>query len=166
MGVTSNIVAALNEDALHPAFLQFARRISAVHLPFTPGNAPWTFEGALRAGTNVTTEVTVGHGEQGSNPFLHTYHPDHDNLNATFDTPMDQGWESYTITRNIKLTVFPPNEDFDALTASSDTLLGKYEEFIAIKGVEVPSVGPETKDFDVAGVFMLKQLSDVSSLTE
>ena len=35
----------------------------------------------------MATTVTLSYNDQASNPFLHTYHPDHDNLDATFSTP-------------------------------------------------------------------------------
>jgi hypothetical protein len=44
--------------------------------------------------------------DHASNPFLRTYHPDHDNLDATFKQELPQGSESYTdLTRETALSV-------------------------------------------------------------
>ena len=40
---------------------------------------------------SLTTTVTMPYNDQAANPFLHTDHPDHDNLNATFNGQQDRG---------------------------------------------------------------------------
>jgi hypothetical protein len=38
------------------------------------------------------------------NPFMHRYHPDHDNLDERFEKVLPEGKESFTITRELGLT--------------------------------------------------------------
>ena len=72
-------IVATKESLLDPKELASARRISAAHLPFTAANAGWPFSGPLALTANITATATVNYDDQVSNPFLHTYHPDHDN---------------------------------------------------------------------------------------
>jgi len=154
------------EELLDPAQLAHARRISAVHLPWSASNVPWPGVGALRAGTNVQVVVTVTH-EDSANPFLHLYHPDHDNLNATFDQRVPRGEESYDIRREITLTPRAPADDFDSLTRGHDTIVGEYLERITLTGRTKPGrPQPESRTFEVRGRFELTRISDLETLTQ
>ena len=44
---------------------------------------------------SVTVTVPIDYRDQSSNPFLHTYHPDHDNLDPTFSHYEE---EAYRVT--------------------------------------------------------------------
>jgi hypothetical protein len=156
----SNMILATQEKLLDPQRLAEAKRISAVHLPWTEANTPWEFSGALTQGTNVTATVALSYDNQASNPFLHTYHPDHDNLNAAFDTALPVGQESYSVVRQITLTVTPPRDEFDSLTSGSQTLTGLYEEAITIQ-----AKGSESRRFDVQGSFSLTRITDIATLS-
>ena len=96
------------ESLLDPAQLARARRISSVHLPWSAANVPWSCAGELRAGSALGPTVSVGYADPASNPFVHGYHPDHDNLNATFDGPVARGEESYAVDRRITLRLRRP----------------------------------------------------------
>jgi hypothetical protein len=86
------------------------------------------------------------------NPFVHTYHPDHDNLNATFTA---SAAESYTVTRNCTFTI-----DNSKSTASS--LVGSYTE--TITGLlKNSSQNPGT--LSVSGTFTMRRVSEISTLT-
>jgi hypothetical protein len=156
----SNMVLATSESLLDPQRLAEAKRISAVHLPWTEANTPWEFDGALKQGTTVTTTVTLGYDDQASNPFLHTYHPDHDNLNAAFEQLLPVGQESYSVVRQITLTATAPRDEFDSLTSGSQTLTGIYEEEITIQ-----AKGTESRRFDVQGSFSLTRITDIATLS-
>jgi len=104
--------------------------------------------------------VTLPFSDQAANPFLHTYHPDHDNLNATFDGAQPQGVESYTVERVIRLIVQPPANDFASIVSQGDTLTGNYEETITLK-----ALAPNSREFRVSGGFTLKRISPVPTLT-
>jgi hypothetical protein len=160
VGLATNPVVATRESFLLPGQLAAARRISAVHLPTTEANVPWNFAGEMRAGTNLTTTVEVSFDDQASNPFLHTYHPDHDNLDASFETPLTQGAESYGVRRQITLTFIAPPGDFESLTRGGARLTGHYAEVVTFLG----KPGPQ-RSYTVRGVFVLNQVTDIATLT-
>lgn len=161
----TNVVVANGEGALHPAYLKNARRITATHLPWTSNNAVWALSGRLGQVSNLTANVTVAYDDQASNPFLHTYHPDHDNLNATFNAVLPQGAESYRIERAITLLVQPPANDFSSLVAAASTFNGEYREIVTLKGLARAGGTNDTRQFEVRGAFTLKRVTDVPTLT-
>jgi len=156
--VNSNSILATVESALDPAQLGTARRITAVHFPWTPTNQDWHFVGQLLPGGSLTTKLTVNYDDQASNPFLHTYHPDHDNLDSTFRYQQPIGVESYQIDRQITLQVAPSANDFNSLTHFGQTFSGFYYETITLTGA-----GART--FNAAGWFSLNRLSPIATLT-
>ncbi len=161
----TNVVVATKESALSAAYLKDARRITATHLPWTETNAPWTFTGRLRAQTNLTTTVLLPYDDQASNPFLHTYHPDHDNLKPGFKEVQPQGAESYEVERRITLNVAPPLDDFSSLVASGDSITGEYLETILLRGLARAGGTNDTRQFQVRGAFSLNRVSEVPTLT-
>jgi len=161
----TNPVVANSEAALNRNLLGQARRISAAHLPWTQANTPWAFNGKLGQATDLTAIVTLGYNDQASNPFVHTYHPDHDNLDSTFRNVLAQGSESYSAERVITLHVSPPANDFAAITAGGRTLTGNYEETITLKGLARAGGQFDTRQFEVRGVFTLNHISDIPTLT-
>jgi hypothetical protein len=165
LDANTNEVVATKESALKPELLSTARRISAPHLPWTSGNQPWPFNGKLQVQSNLTALVTVGYNDQPSNPFVHTYHPDHDNLNSTFTAVLPQGSESYAVERTIRLSFTPPGNDFQSLTSASRTLAGDYSETVVLKGLARSGGSFETREFEVRGAFTLSHVSDVPQLT-
>jgi len=161
----TNSVVAQKEAALNLNYLSQARRISATHLPWTSTNLAWAFNGRFRQTTNLTTTVSLDYNDQASNPFLHTYHPDHDNLDENFSTVRPQGSESYTVQRNIRLTVQPPADDFASLTAGAQTITGEYGETITVLGLARGGGTNDTRNFEVRGIFSLNCISEVPTLT-
>ncbi len=160
IGLASNVVAATQESLLLPSRRSEARRISAIHLPTSDQNIPWTFVGSMQLGASMSVVVPVSYDDQASNPFLHTYHPDHDNLDAQFSTTLPQGLESYGITRRFTLSFKAPADDFTALTVGSQDLEGTYTEVITFAGR-----GTQTREYNALGSFALKRISDVATLT-
>lgn len=163
--VLTNPIVANQESALNAALLAESRRMSATHLPWSEANPGWNFSGPLARGAVLTTTLTNAFHEQASNPFLHTYHPDHDNLNATFRAELPQGSESYTIVRQITLNVMPPAADFDSRVKAGLTLTGEYLETIRVLGLARAGNTYDTRRFDARGGFTLTRISDVSTLT-
>lgn len=157
----TNIIVATSESFLDPTHLDSARRISATHLPWSAANGPWAFTGQLIQGGTLRTTATLPYDDQTSNPFLHTYHPDHDNLDPTFKTELAQGYESYGVARQITLNVSPPGNDFSSLTSSGQTISGNYLETIALSGLAGSS-----RTFNVSGFFSLNRISPISTLTK
>lgn len=165
LDASTNPVVACQESSLNPAFLSEARRISAAHLPWTENNPGWSFTEPLAQGAFTTASVTNDFKEGASNPFLHTYHPDHDNLDSGFDSELPRGSESYTLVRDITLQVMPPGNDFSSLT-SGNSLTGNYLETIRMLGLARGGGAADTREFVVRGVFSLNQVSDVTILTK
>lgn len=160
VGLSGSAILATREELLKPSQLASARRISAVHLPTSEANTPWAFTGSLAAGASLSVTVDTAYDDQSSNPFLHTYHPDHDNLDAEFRTPLSVGLESYGIRRQITLTLTAPPSDFDGLTRGSASLNGTYVERVTLLGAGTPS-----RQFDVRGTFVLNRISDIATLS-
>jgi len=161
----TNTILSLKESALSPAFLKNARRVSAVHLPWSAENTGWQFNGSLATQPNLTTTVRLGYDDRASNPFLHAYHPDHDNLNATFKTLLPQGSESYQVERQITLSLTPPSDDFAGLVSASSSLSGTYREIILLKGLARAGGTNDTRRFEVRGDFNLNRVSAISRIT-
>jgi len=165
LDIATNAIVTTREANLHPAFLGNARRGSAIHLPWTANNAGWTFSGRLGQDTHLTATVTLDYSDQASNPFLHTYHPDHDNLDSTFAKTLPQGSESYTVEREITLSVGQPENDFSSLVAGADTVTGLYQETLTFKGLARQGGQADTRRFLVSGTFTLNRVSPVPVLT-
>ncbi len=161
----TNTVVARQESSLGKAFLSQARRISAAHLPWTETNQCWTFSGILGRSTNLTATVTVPFNDQASNPFLHTYHPDHDNLDTTFKNQLAQGAESYTVERRITLEVVPPATGVATFAAGGQTFSGNYAETVKVIGLARAGGTNDTRTFELRGVFSLNRISSVATLT-
>ena len=108
--------------------------------------------------------MTTDYDDQAANPFLHTYHPDHDNLSADGSAKLAQGAESYTIRREIVLSMLQPAGDFDSYVSTSKTLSGDYSETITLLGM-AHTAGTDTREFHVRGIFNLNRITDISTLT-
>lgn len=157
---TTNTVIATRELLLDADHIGSARRLSAAHLPAPVSAEFWKTPGQIQSGTTLKFTVPLSYNEQSSNPFLHTFHPDHDNLRPDFKGIEAVGVESYDITREVRLTVTPPGNDFQSLTASSLSVGGIYEETITLGG----KAGAQ-RTFRIAGSFSLQRISPIDVLT-
>jgi hypothetical protein len=156
----TNLVVATTESVLDASHLNTARRISATQLPWTAANSPWPCSGQLGLGGVVSATVTDNYDDQAANPFLHTYHPDHNNLDSTTTPPKELpiGAESYAISRRITLSVQPNTADFLSLTTANGSLTGAYSETITLTGAGA-------RVFTTAGSFSLTCISPIATLT-
>jgi len=160
----TNEVVATTQSALSPAYLAQARRITSSNLPWRKPNAPWTFGGRIGDGSTLSTVVETAFEDHASNPFLHTYHPDHDNLDPTFKTQVARGMESYGIRREITLRILPPSTNVFSV-GSSRTIRGWYKETFRLEGLARAGGTPDTRAFKLSGPFTLTRISDVPVLT-
>ena len=158
----TNLVVATTESVLDPATLAADRRISSTMMPWTAANTPYLMSGSLGQGQTLSVSFTEPYDDQAANPFLHTYHPDHNNLDFTYNPPHElaRGAESYDITRTITLLVQPNTLDFLSLTKGSSSLSGQYTEVLTLTGVAGAS-----RTYYTAGLFTLKQISPIATLT-
>lgn len=158
-------IVTTSEAKLALAKRASARRLSAPQLPWSAGNSPWSFAGELQRGRILRVTVPLGHDDQAANPFLHTYHPDHDNRNAFFDEELPMGEESYGIRRDITLSVAEPPTDFDARTVGNQSLSGLYGEVIRVQARQHGGKRPdEVRTFEVRGGFALRRILPNSTL--
>jgi hypothetical protein len=157
---SSNNIVTTSESSLDPGQLGNARRITAVQLPWTPTNRTWVCSGQLIPGRTLSATVDLPYDDQASNPFLHAYHPDHDNLDASFQNQLPVGSESYEITRQITLSLNSPGTDFASQTQFGQSFQGAYNETITMRGL-----GAATRKFNVAGTFALSRISPIAVLT-
>ena len=161
----TNTIVATKQSALNQSMLDKCRRITATHLPWSATNTFWPLTGRLGTASNLTTTINLDYNDQASNPFLHTYHPDHDNLDATFKTVLQQGAESYSVRRDVTLSVNPPANDFASQISATQTIEGNYVETITVLGLPRAGNTNDTRQFQVKGIFTLNRISDVSTLT-
>lgn len=165
MDANTNPVVATSESALNRSYLAQARRISAAHLPWSRDNTPWTFDGPLALSSTITTTVSLDYNDQASNPFVHTYHPDHDNLDSRFATQLDPGAESYSVQRVIQLEVVMPREDFASRTETGQMLSGNYSETITVLGLPRAGNTNDARVFETRGTFGLNRIAETPTLT-
>ena len=112
--------------------------------------------GQLGTGGSLSFNVALGHNAN-TNPFVHTYHPDHDNLDARFENQLPAGEESYPINRSITFG-FQPTLGTGTIEPGwgSTTVGGTYTETIS---------GLRATPITVSGTFTLRKVTDVQTLT-
>jgi len=131
-----------------------AARLTAVHLPpgtvlpITPGG------GSVAVGSSITRAVTIGF-KDATNPFVHTYHPDHDNKDARGQQINEPGIESYTIVRTCTFT----------FTSVAPILAGTYTETITGL-VRDPRPATTERPLEVTGTFQLRRVSEIGDLQQ
>jgi len=158
---STNVVVATKESVLDVGTIGSARRMTATHLPFALVNAPWPkTSGAFAQGSTLVFDVLTDHNDHASNPFLHTFHPDHDNLKADLRTVQVQGAESYTVARQMQLTFTAQGNDFAGLTAATRTFGGTYRETLSFRGLN-----GQSRDFTLTGTFVLYRVTPIATLT-
>jgi hypothetical protein len=113
--------------------------------------------GVGRLGSNgvLTFNVILDHNAS-TNPFVHTYHPDHDNLDARFNpSPLPAGLESYSVNRAITLNFQSSLAGVSDPNFGSTILGGSYTETIT---------GLRSQPINVSGIFVLRRASAAGSL--
>jgi hypothetical protein len=134
------------------------RRISTAAFGF---RNPITLSGGFPTSSlptpTLNCTVTLDYNDP-LNPFKHAYHPDHDNLNSSYDAgnPVPAGRESYSITRVISMAFTADDPEGLQLAGWGDSQLGgTYSE--TISGIHKDSI-------QVQGRFRLQRVSPVAEL--
>lgn len=110
--------------------------------------------GTFAMGSSLSHTVTIPFDDP-TNPFVHTYHPDHDNRDARFK-PLPAGVESYKITRNLtfQFTSSPPDGSF--VSGWGTTVYGgNFSE--TIEGLNKAAI-------HVGGTFTLRRISEIADI--
>jgi hypothetical protein len=156
--VPNNIGLCTQESALKSSDLATALRISAANLP--PGTLYGTDlgSGSVALGQTLVRTVALAHNAP-TNPFVHTYHPDHDNRNARFNAPLSAGVESPDVSRacSFAFTTSPPSGSTTSSAVwGSSVIGGTYSETIT---------GIHKTPTTVTGTFELRRVSEIGSIT-
>lgn len=142
------------ESLLRESDKSGALRFVAAHLPLDRVLASGS--GVVALGQTLVRTVSIPFDDE-TNPFVHTYHPDHNNKDAR-GMPIAAGVESHGINRTLQFefTTMPP----PGVTASgwgSAFLGGRYQETIR---------GLHKQDLIVSGTFVLRRASENGTLTQ
>jgi hypothetical protein len=149
-----------------------AQRMVAAHLPLDQViiTGTGTNSGTVALGESLTRTVTVPYNDP-TNPFLHQYHPDHDNRDAGFvpfalpdgvtatTAKISDGVEAPGITRTciFTFTAAPPEGSDVTSGWGSSVLGGTYSE--TISGIHKDTI-------TVSGTFELRRASDIGTLSQ
>jgi hypothetical protein len=144
---------ATSQSLLKASDLVSARRISAAHLP---AGRVFTGSGNVTSGSSLAFTITLPYNDP-TNPFVHPFHPDHDNKDARF-APVGEGVESYTVNRaaTFTFTSAPPSGGVVAGWGSS-VIGGTYQEIIT---------GLHSSSIQLDGTFELRRVSEIGTLSQ
>jgi hypothetical protein len=138
------------ESRLSVADKASARRIVAAHLPLDR-----VLDGGTMAlGGSMSCTISTPFNDPTS-PFVHQYHPDHDNKSGT--TALVSGQESYDLSRAVTFDISATApEGVSATGYGSSLIAGSYTEVLT--GLRKDSV-------TVTGSFTLRRVSEIGTLT-
>ena len=139
------------ESALSVADKASARRIVAAHLPLDR-----VLDGGTMAlGGSLSCTISTPFNDPTS-PFVHQYHPDHDNKSGT--TALVSGQESYDLSRAVTFNfAATAPEGVSATGYGSNVIAGSYTEVLT---------GLRKDSITVTGTFTLRRVSEIGTLTQ
>lgn len=109
--------------------------------------------GSFAVGSTLTHVVTIPFDDP-TNPFVHSYHPDHDNRDARLKD-LAAGVESYSVTRTLAFTFTATPPDGSTVTGWGTTIYGgTYAETIQ---------GIHKNPLTVGGTFTLRRISEIAT---
>lgn len=109
--------------------------------------------GSFAVGATLSHTFTIPFDDP-TNPFVHAYHPDHDNRDARL-APLSAGVESYTVTRTLAFTFTSAPPDGSTVTGWGTTVYGgTYAETIS---------GINKSPLTVGGTFTLRRISEIAT---
>ncbi len=112
--------------------------------------------GTFAAGTAVTWTINHAHTDS-ANPFVHTYHPDHDNRDASYSaSTLPAGRESYAVGRTLTFTFTESPPDGSTVIGWGTTVLGgTYSETLT---------GLNAQPLQVSGTFAMRRISEIADI--
>ncbi len=148
----------LSEAGLKADAKSAARRIVATHMPL---DLALGGTGNFGMGSSLACTIATPFDDP-TNPFVHQYHPDHDNKSG--QTALVAGQESYTVTRAVTFTfTAAPPAGGSATGWGSSVIGGTYGEVVS--GLHRDSVGVGTGDgLRLTGTFELRRASELGTL--
>ena len=129
------------------------RRISTVNLAF---DTPIAMSNATSSGKfSVSCTVPMNYQHR-LNPFVHKFHPDHNNLDERYETTLAEGIESYSFTRELEFEFSETDPQDLAIAGYGDTVLGgTFRE---------TATGIHRQPIHSSGLFRLTHVSSVDEL--
>jgi hypothetical protein len=129
-----------------------ASRIVAAHLPL---DRVLETTGSFAAGSSLSCTIATPFDDPVS-PFVHQYHPDHDNKSGR--TALVSGQESYDISRAVTFTLAAtPPEGVSSIGYGGSVIAGSYAEVIS---------GLHKETLEISGTFTLHRVSEIGTLTQ
>jgi hypothetical protein len=127
-----------------------ARRIVATHMPL---DLELQTSGSFAIGSVLACEIKTPFDDP-TNPFVHQYHPDHDNKSG--QKPLGEGEESYDVSRQVSFTFSEaPPEGGSAIGWGSSVIGGTYSEVVS---------GLHKQSITITGTFQLRRASELGTL--
>jgi hypothetical protein len=115
---------------------------------------PITGTGTMATGSTLSWAIPLLFNDA-TNPFVHNYHPDHDNVDAK-GRPLVAGQESFNISRNCQFTFTSSSPDGNYVAGWGTTVLGgTYLESIS---------GLHKQVLQVRGTFRMQRLSEIAAI--
>ncbi len=151
LGTDGALNTVATAENLFPSTVKPAARLSSAHFP---SDLVKLGTGSLAATGTVSFEVLLDY-DSDSNPFVHRYHPDHDNLDARFESKLPQGRESLTVRRQITLTFQASLPGVTDPAWGISMVGGTYSE--EITGLRAAAINSQ-------GTFVLYRVADAPTL--
>jgi len=141
------------ESGLNPANKSSARRLVSAHMPLD--RVIIANSGSFALGSSLSCTIATPFNDPTS-PFVHQYHPDHDNKSGS--TALASGQESYDISRAVTFTFAASAPTGVSATGyGSSVIAGSYAE--TLTGLRKDSVS-------VSGSFSLRRVSEIGTLSQ
>ncbi len=145
-----NFGLCLTEAGLKADAKSAARRIVATHMPL---DCALSSTGSFGIGSDLSCTIATPFDDP-TNPFVHQYHPDHDNKSG--QTALVAGEESHSVTRQVTFTftATPPGGG-SATGWGSSVIGGTYGEVVS---------GLHKQNISLTGSFELRRASELGTL--
>jgi hypothetical protein len=141
------------ESLLHPERKAEAMRLISSQMPL---DRVISGSGSFAVGGSLAYQVGLAFDDP-TNPFVHQYHPDHDNRDPNL-LPLKTGDESYDITRNCTFSFTETPPDGGSISGWGTSVYGgTYSE--VIKGLN-----KTTQNLTTSGTFNFRRLSEIAEI--
>lgn len=151
---SNEIGVCTDESLLDSASLATAQRLVSAHMPLD--QAISFGSGGVSLPSSISGHIQTAYNDPTS-PFVHQYHPDHDNKNPR-GAPVPAGVESYSVNRacTFNFTSSPPSGSSASSGWGSSVIGGTYQEVIT---------GLKSTSITLTGTFELRRATEIGTLT-